>query len=67
MKYLKIVNPLIILSKIENEVKENVLYSLICDECTDSTNQEQLSVSVPYVANDRVMESLLCFLSCLME
>ena len=49
----------LILDKIENEVKENALYSVICDECTDSANQEQLSVSVRYVANDKVKESFI--------
>ena len=44
----------LILSKIET------LY-VICNECTDSANQEQLSVSVRYVANDRAMESFVGF------
>ena len=59
-KILKICQSLI-LSKIENKVKENALYSVICDECTDSANQEQFSVSVRYVANDRVIESFVGF------
>ena len=36
----------LILSKVGNEVKESELYSIICDECTDGANQEQLSLSV---------------------
>ena len=50
-----------ILDKIENEVRENALYSVICDECTDCANQEQLSVSVRYVANDKVKEPFIGF------
>ena len=45
----------------------NALYSVICDERTDSANQEQLSVSVRYVANDRVTKSFVGFLGYLME
>ena len=41
--------------------KIETLYSVICNECTDSANQEQLSVSVRYVANDRAMESFVGF------
>ena len=51
----------LILDKIENEVRENALYSVICDECTDGANQEQLSVSVRYVAIDKVKESSIGF------
>ena len=40
------------LSKIGNEVKQNELYSIICDECTDGANKEQLSLSVRYMVND---------------
>jgi len=51
----------LILNKIESEVKENALYSVIYDECTDCANQEQLSVSVQYVANDKVKKSFVGF------
>ena len=43
-------------------MKENELYSIICDECTDSSNREQLSLSVRYVADMRVQESFLGFI-----
>ena len=42
-------------------MKENELYSIICDECTDCSNKEQLSLSVWYVANEQVHESFLGF------
>ena len=43
-------------------MKENELYSIICDECTDSSNREQLSLSVRYVADMMVQESFLGFI-----
>jgi len=46
----------LILDKLENEVKENALYSVICDDCTYSANHDQLSVSVQYVANEEFFE-----------
>ena len=49
------------MDKIENEVKKNALYLVICDKCTGSANQEQISVSVQYVANDNVKESFIGF------
>ena len=33
--------------------EENGLFTVICDECTDSANKEQLSLSIRYVANER--------------
>ena len=51
----------LILSKVGAEVKENGLYSIICDGCTDSANREQLSLSVCYVANDKVCKSFVVF------
>ena len=53
----------LILEKIGDEVKENGLFSVICDECTDSSNKEQLSLSIQYVANERLCESFVGFLS----
>ena len=51
----------LILEKIGDEVKENGLFSVICDECTDSANKEQLSLSIRYVANERICESFVGF------
>jgi len=34
-------------------------FSIICDECTDIANQEQLSLSVRYVAREKVCESFV--------
>ena len=50
------------LQKIVEKVKKNELYSIICDECTDSSNREQLSLSVRYVADMRVQEFFLGFI-----
>ena len=36
-------------------------YSIICDECTDSSNKEQLSLSVGYFANKEIHESFIGF------
>ena len=49
------------MAKIGDEVKENGLSSIICDECTDSANKEQLSLSIQCVANERVCESFVGF------
>ena len=38
-----------------------MLYSIICDECTDSSNKEQLSLSVRYVADAQIHESFVGF------
>ena len=35
---------LMIVRKIAEKVRENELYSIICDECTDVSNKEQLSL-----------------------
>ncbi len=51
----------LILQKIAEDVKESKLYSIICDECTDSANSEQLSLSVRYVVKEQVHESFLDF------
>ena len=51
----------LILCKVGAEVKENGLSSIICDECTDGANQEQLSLPVRYVANNKVGESSVGF------
>ena len=42
-------------------MKESKLYSIICDECTDAANSEQLSLSVRYVMKEQVHESFLGF------
>lgn len=42
---------LLILNKIGKEVKESGIFSIICDECTDCGNKEQLSLSVRYFNN----------------
>lgn len=34
-------------------------FPVICDECTDSSNKEQLSISMRYVANEEIQESFL--------
>ena len=51
----------LIVQKIAQDVKESKLYSIICDECTDSSNNEQLSLSVRYVKEGQVRESFLGF------
>ena len=51
----------LILEKIGAEVKQNGVYSIICDECTDSANKEQLSLSVRYVIRDTICESFVGF------
>ena len=49
----------LILRKIAADVKDNQLFSIICDECTDSANQEQLPLSICYVAKGQTQESFL--------
>ena len=44
------------LDNIANEVKENGLFTINCDECTDSSNEEQLSLSVQYVTKEQVLQ-----------
>ena len=51
----------LILEKIGDEIKENGLFTVICDECTDSANKKQLSLSVWYVANERICKSFVGF------
>ena len=36
-------------------------YSIICDECTNSAKKEQFSLSVHYVARDKICESFVGF------
>ena len=50
-----------ILEKVGAEVRQNGLHSIICDECNDSANKEQLSLSVRYVAMDKICESFVGF------
>lgn len=40
-------------------MEECGVFSIICDECTDIANQEQLSLSVRYVAREKVCESFV--------
>ena len=51
----------LILQKVVERVKQNELYSIICDECTDSSNKEQLSLSVRYVADKQIHEYFVGF------
>ena len=51
----------LILQKIAKDVEESEIFSIICDECTDTANHEQLSLSVRYVARERVYESFVGF------
>ena len=53
----------LILEKVGAEVRQNGVYSIICDECTDSANKEQLSLSVRYVARDKICKSFVRFLN----
>lgn len=41
--------------------KMGCMFSVICDECTDSANKEQLSLLIWYVANERICESFVGF------
>ena len=49
------------MQKIAKDVEENGVFSIICDECTDIANQEQLSLSVRYVVREKVCESFIGF------
>ena len=49
----------LILQNIAEKAKESELYSIVCNECTDSSNKEQLSISVQGVAEEQVYESFL--------
>ena len=51
----------LILKKMSADVKENYTYSIICDECTNSSNKEQLSLSIRFVKDDKVHESFMEF------
>ena len=46
----------LILDNIANDVKENGLFTIICDECTDAGNEEQLSLSVQYITKELVLQ-----------
>ena len=37
------------------------MYSIICDECTDDSDKEQLSLSVSFVADEKIYEAYLVF------
>ena len=47
------------LENIGSAIKQNGLYSIICNECTDSANKEQLSMSVRFVFTDKICESFV--------
>ena len=49
------------INKIGEDVKESGIFSIICDECTDCGNKEQLSLSVRYCSNEKIRESFLGF------
>ena len=49
------------INKIGEDVKESGIFSIICDECTDCGNKEQLSLSVRYCSNEEIRESFLGF------
>ena len=51
----------LILEKVGAEVRQNGVYSIICDKCTDSANKEQFSLSVRYVARVKICESFVGF------
>ena len=53
----------LIVRKIAEKLRENELYSIICDECTDVSNKEQMSFSLRFVADEQIHEALLGFLS----
>ena len=44
------------------EVKQAKFYSVIADEVTDTANEEELSLSLRFVVNDRVKEVFVDFL-----
>ena len=52
---------LLIIRKIVEKVRENELYSIMCDECTDVSNKEQMSLSVRFVADAQIHEAFLGF------
>ena len=49
--------------KIAEKLRENELhvYTTICDECTDVSNKEQLSLSVTFAADEQIHEAFLGF------
>ena len=49
------------MQKLAKDVEENGVFCIICDECTDIANQEQLSLSVRYVVREKVCESFIGF------
>ena len=49
----------LILNKLGSSIKQNCLHSIICKECTDTANKEQLSFSVRFVFSDRICELFL--------
>ena len=46
----------LILDNIANDVKENGLFTIICDECIGAGNEEQLLLSVQYVTKEQVLQ-----------
>ena len=48
----------LIVRNIAEKVRENELYSIICDECTD---KERLSHSVRFVADEQIHDAFLVF------
>lgn len=52
----------VIRNDIIKEVKSSKLYSVIADEVTDSSNKEQLSLSLRYVTDENVKEMFLDFI-----
>ena len=49
----------LIVSKIAKKVRENELYSITFDECTDVSNEEQLSLSVKFVVDEQIHDAFL--------
>ena len=49
------------MQKIAEDVKKSGVFTVICDECTDCSNQEQLSFSIRYVSSEKVCESFVGF------
>ena len=49
------------LRKVAEKVRENELYSIIYDECTDVSYKEQISLSVRFLADEQMHEALLDF------
>ena len=50
---------LLIVRKIAEKVRENELYSIICDKCTGVSNKGELSLSVKFVADEQIHEGFL--------